>query len=104
MAGEGVQLQMFAHQRVQAVKAFAHVTGRQAQIYSDAAWQVDHARKAANTVRSAASSTPRPMRSRSPVFSTSSKVGSVAVSLGAAPRSTRANRTGSGGRSRFRQV
>src|ERR1700721_4668591 len=104
MAGEGVQLQVFAHQGVQTVKAFAHVTGRQAHIYSDAAWQVDHARKTANTVRSAASSPPRPMRSRSPVFSTSSKAGSVAVSLGPAPRSTRANRIGSGSRSRFRPV
>src|SRR5579862_1680089 len=104
MTGEGVQFQVFSHQSVQAVKAFAHVTGRQAQIHSDAARQVHHARKTVNTVRSAASSTPRPMRSRSPVLSTSSNAGFAAVSVGAAPGSTNAKRTGSGCRSRFRQT
>src|ERR1700688_2321078 len=82
----------------QAVKALAHVAGRQAQIHPHARRQVDHARKAANTVRSVAWSTPEPMRSRSPVFITNSTPGSATLPADAAPRSTKAKRTGAGGR------
>src|SRR5436190_16787084 len=77
VSGEGIQLQVLAHQGVQAVKALAHIARRQAKIHPYAGRQVDHARKTPRTVRNTAASTPAPMRNRSPVANTSSRAASV---------------------------
>jgi hypothetical protein len=57
---------------------------------------------ASNTVRNVVASTPLPMRSRSPLLSTSSRA--VADSCPAASLSTNANRAGAWFGSRFRQT
>src|SRR5881396_553491 len=62
-------------------------THGQAQIYPYTGRQVDHARKASSTVRNVVPSTPAPMRSRSPVASTSSRA--VSSSCRTGPLSTK---------------
>ena len=71
-------------------------------IHPHAGRQLNHARNAANTLRNAVASTPAPIRSRSPVVSTSSRSSSVARCR-AGDVSTNANRIGCCFRSRLRQ-
>jgi hypothetical protein len=58
MAGESIQIQVLAHERVQTVEALAHVAQRLSQIHPHAGRQVDHARNASNTARNVAPPTP----------------------------------------------
>src|SRR5471030_1696365 len=104
VAGESVQFQVLPHQGVQPVKALAHVAGRKAQIHPHAGWQVNHTRNASSTVRKVTASTPAPIRSRSPVASTSSRLASAAGSCLTPPRSTKAKRTAPPSPSRLRQA
>ena len=104
VSGEGIQLQVLAHQGVQPVKTLAHVACCQAKIHPHAGRQMDHRRKISRTVCNVAASTPAPMRSRSPVAMTSSRAASVAGSCRATLLSTKAKRTGSFFWSRLRQA
>src|SRR5436305_14903495 len=104
VSGNDIQLEVVADERVQTVKALAHVARRQAQVHTHAGWQVDHARNTSSTVRKVAASTPALMRSRSPVANASSSAASAARSSRRGLRSTKANRTGPVCWSRFRQV
>jgi len=72
MAGEGIQLEMIAHQRVQPIEAPAHVARAQTQVHAHAGRRVNHGRNASSTSRSVAASTPLAMRSRSPLASSNS--------------------------------
>src|ERR1700730_577767 len=103
MSGEGIQLQMVSHQRVQAVETAPHVTRAQAQIHPDARGQVYHPRTASKTIRNVAASPPSPMRNNSPLVSTSSRVKASARDSISGLVSSTANRTGCSVRSRFRQ-
>src|SRR5207248_7467495 len=76
--GKRIQIQILPRQRMQSVKALAHVAGGQTQIDPHAGWQVDHARSASSTFRNAAGSAPAPIRSRSPVFRINPRTGSIA--------------------------
>src|ERR1700693_3537635 len=102
MSGEGIQVQMISHQRVQSVKTPAHVARAQTQIHSYAGRQVNHPRTASRTIRKVAPSTSLPIRNRSPLLSTSSSADAVLLAP-AGVVSTNANRTVSLFRSRFRQ-
>src|SRR5689334_13934013 len=101
MAGEGIQLQVVAHERVEAVETEPHIARTQAQIDAHAGGQVNHRRSVSSTTRSVAASTPVATRRRSPLLSITSRPGTrVAISsLG----SSNVNRTGWLCRSRFRQ-
>jgi hypothetical protein len=103
MSGEWVKVQMLPHHGVQPIKALAHIACGQAHIHPDAGRQVNHARRVSNTVRSVAASTPAPIRNRSPLVSTSSRLIS-ADGPGNTPLSTNAKRTGACFRSRLRQA
>src|SRR5450631_3484865 len=72
MSGESIQLQMISHQSVQPVETAPHVTRTQTQIHPHAGWQVNHPRTTSSTIRSIAASASLPIRSRSPLVSTSS--------------------------------
>src|SRR5215475_5235816 len=101
---EDIQLQVLADQRLQTVKALAHIARREAEVHPHAGRQVDHPRSTFSTIRNVVMSTPGLMRSRSPVASTSSIIGSAVRSCRRALLSTRANRTGPVPWSRFRQA
>src|SRR5687768_7856641 len=104
MPGEGVQLQVIAHQRVQPVEAAAHVARAQAQIHPHAGRQVHHARNASITIRNVAPSTPERMRNCSPLANTISTSALIAGFSLLDPCSTSAKRTGAAlSRSRLRQ-
>lgn len=79
MAGERIQLEMIAHQRMQSVEAAPHVARAQAQVHAHAGRQVHHGRKASNTRRSVAASTPLAIRSRSPLASHNSSGAALAT-------------------------
>src|SRR6267143_145324 len=79
MAGERIQLEMIPYQRVQAVEASAHIAGAQTQIHAHAGRQVNHRRTASSTRRNVASSTPLPMRSRSPLVRINSSGSALAT-------------------------
>src|ERR1017187_3164167 len=73
------------------------------QIHPHAGRQENHPRNTSSTFRNAVGSTPAPIRSSSPVVSTSSRAASVAPSRRDPPVSTNTKRRGVSLRSRFRQ-
>src|SRR3954453_16689433 len=104
MPGEGIQLQMLTHQRMQPIEALAHIARCQAQIYMHTGRQGNHARNAYITVRNIVPPTPELMSNRSPLANTSSREARASSSRCVAPRSTSAKHTGLVSRSRFRQL
>src|ERR1700688_2234524 len=83
MADKGIQLQVISYQGVKPVKASAHVARVQTQVHAHAGRQVYHPRTTSSTIRNVVATTWLPMRSRSPLLSTSSSADSrLAVAAG----------------------